>query len=690
MLSSIEVFFLSHWLRLRWRPALTSPLLGADWIGEAVAEGTAAGFGGIAPSCEARRHGQRARDEAFINGAPGSAIGVLASLIRNYPSDEVLQRIGARILGEVGETARAIRAWEGILGRFPSSREAFIGLATAVARRCGPTAAGVLVSARSPGDPSNFDSLVAVARAWDAIGDTKRANAASQWLTALFADRDEAWCAAASRLEALGSYRQAASVLRRAAAASPRSHRHRQRLTEIDNIIARLPAALSQGPRSRRQCRSLAVLGGLLSDLVAARNEVAPAIQRVPGSVVMIIGGLGPGGAEQQLVHTARGLAALPGDVQRPAFDRVAVVAESCRSRKADGFFRPQLQRAGVPVIEYEQLPLFGGRFATSAVRSAVQALRFLPTPMLQGVLRLSDALRQWRPEVVQIWQEATVFDVGLAALLARVPRIILSLRSVPAIDRPERYRPEYPILFNALMAARNVDVSCNSRFAAGRYSEWLGIDPARITILPNGVERLPHDGDDASEALFREFEARTGRSRPTVGVVMRMDENKRPLLWVETAAGLLERLPSARFILVGDGRLRRQAARWIEQRGIADRFLFVGASRNVGFWLAKMDLFMLLSKHEGLPNALIEAQLSGVPAVTTPAGGAAEAIVPGVSGVVTAPDPSAEEIAAQVVDLLKGPDRLRQMGEAGARWAASAFSITKMLQGTLALMAGR
>ena len=680
-MSRIEVFFLSYWLLLRRRRlcAISPPLRSADPIGDAVAEGTAAGLGGRASSHDVHLRAQKARDEAFASGDWGNAIGTLLSLVRNHPSDEVLQRITARVLDEMGDLTRAVSAWEGIVARFPLSREGFISLVATVARRSGTTAPRALIKARCS---VTFNDFLTIARAWDMIGDANEARIAFGSLITLFKDRDEAWSAAISRLEALGFYRQAATVLRCAAATSPQPRQYCDRLAEIESIADCVPAEMLRP----RQHRSLSALSGLLSELVAARNEVASAAV-YPGSVVMVTDGLGAGGAEQQLLYTALGLRAPTGFRQWPGCDRITVVAESCRVRKSDGFFRPQLEAAGIPVFEYEGLPLFGGRFASSAMRSITETLRFLPTVMVESVVRLSDALRQWRPDVVLIWQEKTVFEAGLAALLARVPRIILCLRSVPVIDRPERYRPEYPLIFKALLAASGVDFSCNSRYAASRYSQWLGIDPARITIIPNGAAQPPTSGDEASDALFREFEARTSPSRLTVGVVMRMDENKRPLLWVETAASLLQRLPSARFILVGDGRLRRQATSWVEQRGIAERFLFVGLSRSVGFWLAKMDLLMLLSKHEGLPNALIEAQLSGVPVVTTPAGGAPEAMVPGVTGSVTAPNPSADETAMQVMSLLDEPDRLRQMGEAAAKWAADTFSMARMLRGTFALL---
>jgi glycosyltransferase involved in cell wall biosynthesis len=308
---------------------------------------------------------------------------------------------------------------------------------------------------------------------------------------------------------------------------------------------------------------------------------------------------------------------------------------------------------------------------------------------MLDSALRLSDPLRKWRPEVIQIWQEPTAFDVALAALIARVPRIIVSLRSVPAIDRPDRYRIEYPIIFNALLSADNVALSCNSKYAAARYAAWLGVDPTRFAIIPNGAERLPDDGDALSQRRYREFSARTADSGLTVGGIMRLDDNKRPLLWIAAAASIFRKWPSARFILVGDGPLRRQTMKLAARHGIAHRLLSVGVSSSVGFWLSKINLFMLLSKQEGLPNVVIEAQLSGVPVVITPAGGAPEALIPGVTGIVTAPDPSPDEIATIVVELARQPDRLRTMGNAGMGWAKRAFSNPGMLRTTWSLMCG-
>jgi glycosyltransferase involved in cell wall biosynthesis len=100
------------------------------------------------------------------------------------------------------------------------------------------------------------------------------------------------------------------------------------------------------------------------------------------------------------------------------------------------------------------------------------------------------------------------------------------------------------------------------------------------------------------------------------------------------------------------------------------------------------MDALMLLSEHEGLPNALIEAQLAGVPVIATAAGGTPEAVLAGTTGMLTGVHASPAEVADVVAGLATQPDRLRTMGVAAKVWTARAFPIELMLSNTLAAYA--
>ena len=99
-----------------------------------------------------------------------------------------------------------------------------------------------------------------------------------------------------------------------------------------------------------------------------------------------------------------------------------------------------------------------------------------------------------------------------------------------------------------------------------------------------------------------------------------------------------------------------------------------VGRVLDTSPYYRAMDIYLHLSRYEGLPNAVLEAGASGVPVVTTDATGCADAISDGVTGcVVQMGDPS--DLAARLEDLCSSPSRRRSMGEAGRCFVLSHFT---------------
>jgi glycosyltransferase involved in cell wall biosynthesis len=184
---------------------------------------------------------------------------------------------------------------------------------------------------------------------------------------------------------------------------------------------------------------------------------------------------------------------------------------------------------------------------------------------------------------------------------------------------------------------------------------------------------------------MWREFDGRTKNATRTVGGVFRFDTDKQPLTWIRFAARYLKRHEDARFVLVGGGRLLEHAVKLAEDYGIEDRILFVGRSTHVGYWMTKMDVLVLLSRYEGLPNVLIEAQYMGVQVVTTPAGGAPECLIDGVSGHVLdcAEKPDYQMMIARVHDLARREHdpQLFEPGGPVRTFLDGNFSIQRMLE---------
>ena len=95
------------------------------------------------------------------------------------------------------------------------------------------------------------------------------------------------------------------------------------------------------------------------------------------------------------------------------------------------------------------------------------------------------------------------------------------------------------------------------------------------------------------------------------------------------------------------------------------------------------MDLFLLTSFGEGLPNVLLEAQWAGTPVVATDVGGAKEAIEPGVTGwVIDTNEP--QDLAGRVKWLHDNPAVLQAARIKGPQWVRQQFGITRMVEETI------
>jgi glycosyltransferase involved in cell wall biosynthesis len=116
-------------------------------------------------------------------------------------------------------------------------------------------------------------------------------------------------------------------------------------------------------------------------------------------------------------------------------------------------------------------------------------------------------------------------------------------------------------------------------------------------------------------------------------------------------------------LVLVGDGKMRRGLEILANKVGIAGRTTFAGqlsCEEEVTQALDQADLFVLPSRAEGLPRAMIEAMARGLPCIGSNVGGIPELISPES---LTPPD-DAPALAAKIEEVLRMPGRMRQMSE--------------------------
>lgn len=217
----------------------------------------------------------------------------------------------------------------------------------------------------------------------------------------------------------------------------------------------------------------------------------------------------------------------------------------------------------------------------------------------------------------------------------------------------------------------------------AGRRPQMAG----RIHHLPNPtdfarIDRLAAEepGEELARALH-EIGFATGERRPEdaprlLVAAGRLDRQKRPDLALAALARIRER-HDARLVWCGDGPLRAAMERRVVEMGLAGAVSFAGFVANPFPLLRRADLFLLTSDFEGLPNALIEAQGLGVPAVATRCRfGPDEIVEDGVTGRLV-PAGDAGALAGAALELLRmAPATRREMGEVASRHVRAGYGL--------------
>jgi glycosyltransferase involved in cell wall biosynthesis len=227
----------------------------------------------------------------------------------------------------------------------------------------------------------------------------------------------------------------------------------------------------------------------------------------------------------------------------------------------------------------------------------------------------------------------------------------------------------------NALTFARNDFVFAVSDEVRGsiRYPRVMA-----SRRLPT-VETLYHGPDP--EAILRAAGADGVREEfgiasdaPIIGTVANLKTHKGHEYLLQAALRVKQTIPGARFVWVGLGPLEDELKKKAAQLGLSDTVIFTGFREDAPRLMRAFDLFVLPSLHEGLPIALVEAMMLGKPVVVTRAGGTPEVVEDGGPGYLV-PSRDPEALADRILRLLGDPDLSRRMG-AAARTRAAAFDI--------------
>jgi glycosyltransferase involved in cell wall biosynthesis len=157
-------------------------------------------------------------------------------------------------------------------------------------------------------------------------------------------------------------------------------------------------------------------------------------------------------------------------------------------------------------------------------------------------------------------------------------------------------------------------------------------------------------------------------------GCVGRFVRIKNLPMLIHAFARVVISVPDARLMLVGDGELRGMLEKLVDDLGLGARVRFTGWRRNLQAVYGAIDVYVLCSRNEGTPVAMIEAMAAQRPVVATAVGGVEDVVTDGRTGLLVSPGDGGA-LADAMIRLARDPGERRRLGLAGRRDAAAGFS---------------
>ncbi|MGH7354923.1 MAG: glycosyltransferase family 4 protein [Candidatus Rokuibacteriota bacterium] len=303
-----------------------------------------------------------------------------------------------------------------------------------------------------------------------------------------------------------------------------------------------------------------------------------------------------------------------------------------------------------------------------------VPALRreVAPVADLRALRQLLDVIRLERPDIVHTHTSKAGFVGRLAARITRVPAVIHQPHGHVFYGY---WGPARTAVFTSLerLAARWTDlvITLTDRGIEEHLARGIGSRELYATV-PSGV---PTDALRARAPHRDAARARHGVSPDAfvIAALGRFVRIKGFDLLVAAWPRVVEALPQARLLLIGDGPERVTLEAQARDLGVAERLRVTGATPDVAGWLAAADALAAPSRNEGMGRALVEAMALGLPVIGAAVGGIPSVVDDGRSGRLVPPeDPKA--LAAAVIELGRDPALRARLGE-GAVARAESFS---------------
>jgi glycosyltransferase involved in cell wall biosynthesis len=372
-----------------------------------------------------------------------------------------------------------------------------------------------------------------------------------------------------------------------------------------------------------------------------SRSSPGAVPSSAPISVLFLVPNLETGGAERQLTE-------LVTRMDHARFKPIVVC------QKGGGPFYDEIARAGIEVHRLEMHGRGDPRYP----------------------LRLAAICREGGVRAMVIRGFSTGVIGRIVGRMLRIHPLIMAEHSTGRIDPDPKKRP-----IERLLAPLADGVIAVAKGQIPYLVKDKGYDPQKIRVIYNGIDvrewvPMARDSKAARELQIPD-------RAPVAGILAMLRPEKDHATFLQAAKLVLERVPEARFLIVGEGTERAKLEALAKQLGLDGRAIFTGRRADVRQMLSLFDVSVLTSVTvETFPMSFLEAMAMAKPLVATPAGGVPEMIDEGENGYLV-PMRDAPALADALTKLLSDPKRAQAMGRTSRTIVEQRFTMENMVRET-------
>jgi len=264
---------------------------------------------------------------------------------------------------------------------------------------------------------------------------------------------------------------------------------------------------------------------------------------------------------------------------------------------------------------------------------------------------------------------------------------LLTGRKSILTIHGEDCFASKKRMIFYRLVAPFVSRIIAVSKSLHNQLTQDLCIKEEKVTLIPNGIDTARFQ--KKIDLIYKKKKLGLPTDAPLIGAIGNIKPVKGYDIFLEAAVSVKQKFPEACFIIVGGVYQYKEYMKELEvqtwENDLQNQVYFLGKRDDVEEILPLLTVYVLPSRSEGSPIALLEAMASGRPIVATGVGGIPDIIENDISGLLIPPaDPSS--MANAIIQLLENQSMAKKMGEHAQRVVEECYSVNSMVEKYLIL----